>query len=288
MKSTFGHIVIAVSLILLTSPIHSMETAKRWFNQASYHLMPASGNPITWFNNNFYTVQEGACYRSKTLAPAVLEKVINEKHIKTILNLREDHGYWFELEKAVAQKLGVALKTVTLDGKQLPTQKQLQEIFELFNKSAQPILIHCQAGADRTGLAAAFWKLTQENASLADALAQQVPSKGHFEWRYPFMRKCTQILKGIKEDREKNKLLNAWSDVLIEYAQKETELKKTLPSMPVRAVTSLYQTTVNAVKEHPKIAFATAAISAAAAGLIYAHKKGKLKPALKALKEKLS
>ena len=76
---------------------------------ARYYLLPASANPVTWFNDNFYVVEEGACYRSKTLSPHALKKYIDDYQIKTILNLREESGIWYKKEKAIADSFGVAL-----------------------------------------------------------------------------------------------------------------------------------------------------------------------------------
>lgn len=265
-------------VLIAQSPAYGMQILKNVAGNARYYLLPASANPVTWFNDNFSAVQEGVCYRSKTVSPEALKKYISDFKIKTILNLREASGVWFEKEDAVVKAAGIALETITLNGRALPSQDAMIKIFKLFeNQAAQPILIHCQAGADRTGLAAAFWKLTQQNASLEDALAQQVPSRGHFEWRFPMMKKFTEIIHEIKSKS------TTWQEALGNYNHNDEMQKIFLPSLPMRAMHSFYST----VKNNPKVSALIAAGILTAAAAAYAHKKDKLIPALESAKEKI-
>lgn len=269
--------------LIAQSPAYGMQLLKNVAGNARYYLLPASANPVTWFNDNFSAVQEGACYRSKTVSPEALKNYIEKFGIKTILNLREASGVWFEKEDAAAKAAGVALKTITLNGRALPTTDDVIKIFKLFeNKEAHPILIHCQAGADRTGLAAAFWKLTQQNASLDQALAEQVASKGHFEWRFPMMKKFTHIIHGIKQ-KIAAQGYTTWQEALSGYNHEYEMANISLPSLPVRAAKSFYST----IKNNPKVSALIAAGILTTSVAAYAHKKDKLIPALEAAKEKI-
>lgn len=171
-------------------------------------------NPMVWFDDNFHEVQAGKCYRSKTLPPEALEKHIQEAGIKVILNLREadDKAVWFAKEKEIAQRNGVELHTVTLAGQRLPTQAEVASIIDIFNNAKGPILIHCQAGADRTGLGAALWIAEKMGGSLEDALAQQRLKYGHIKYIYPNMRRFTKIWYQLKAENGNN-----WREALKAY-----------------------------------------------------------------------
>ena len=251
-----------IILCMLAMPLQSlgMQQLKNYLNNIVYHVKPASGNPLTWLGNNFHAVQENFCYRSKTMSPSALEYYIKKHGIKTILNLREAQGVWFAKEKEVADRMGVQLHTITLDSEQLPTQQQLKDILTLFHTAPKPILFHCQAGVDRTSLAAAFWKLMIECTSVEQALDQMTPSYGHFEWSRPFMRKCIQILDTLRDD----------GIILLDNYDPAEELRNIkISPLPVRALKSLATT----MKQHPIATFGCTTLLAASIASIYAFRK---------------
>ncbi len=267
---------------MVAATTSGMSTFKNIPSYIRHYCMPTALNPATWFHNNFATVQEGALYRSKTLSPKDLKKVIDEKQIKTILNLREGYGIWFDAEKAVA---GDIITTVTLNGNKLPTKEQVKAIYNvLSDPKNEPILVHCVAGADRTGFACAFYKLIK-GYSLEEALNQQTSKFCHFEWRYPLMRKCTQALHDIKRKLDAQSTLYGWGVAVNEYNDQEVlaEIKKNLPSMPMRMIYALGST----IKENKKVAIAIGGLATLAAAALYAHKNGKLMPAVSAVKNKI-
>ena len=56
-----------------------------------------------------------------------------------------------------------------------------------FLSAEYPILIHCQAGADRAGAAAAIWRMTMAGDSREAALAELDCRYGHFREATPAM-----------------------------------------------------------------------------------------------------
>ncbi len=250
-------ILLIALAITCQNPIVSMQGWKQALQEALYSITPASANPLTWFGNNFHAVENKRAYRSKTMSPKDLEAIIKTYKIKTILNLRESNGVWFDKEKEVAIRHGVQLHTITLDSEQLPTQQQLKEIFALFKDAPKPILFHCQAGVDRTSLVAAFWKLMMQNAPLQEALSQMTPSYGHFEWSRPLMRKCIELLDATRNSE--NKI------ILDNYNPEEAIKTISLWPMPVRAAKSL---TITA-KKHPMKTMGIFALAATSATALY-------------------
>ena len=124
--------------------------------------------------DNFYELQPSLAYRTKTLEKDVLENYIKTHNIKTILNLREvnSNSLWYKQEEDLAKKHGIALKTVALNPLTLPTIEQLKQILNAFDKMPRPLLIHCEHGADRTGLVSALWVIEKMNGTLEQALRQ--------------------------------------------------------------------------------------------------------------------
>lgn len=281
MKKFLSMVAFGIAIFFCV-PCAAMSRVRNGIAMIRYYSMPTSLNPKTWFNNNYGTVIDGQVYRSKTLSPLVLETLIDEKKIKTILNLREDHGFWYNLERAVADKKGVELVTVTLDGNKLPTREQLKKIYDvLIDPEKRAVLIHCIAGADRTGMIAAFCTLIN-GKSLEEALAQQTPANCHFEWRYPLMRHCTKTLARLKEENS----TMSWEQIIDVYDHEavRAQIQKTLPSMPKRIFSALKST----VKENPKMSLALGATALLLGAGAYAYKKGKLAKAWQSIKGMVS
>ena len=110
---------------------------------------------------NFHVITPGSAYRSAQLDKDELEYYIKKYRIKSILNLRNDteHADWYEQEVKISSECGVAYYLVPLSARAEPSKESVAKLLEVFNSAPRPILIHCKAGADRTGLVASMWKL---------------------------------------------------------------------------------------------------------------------------------
>lgn len=82
-------------------------------------------------------------------------------------------------EEEVCRALGLAFHTAALRGHRLPTADELRGIADLFATVERPVLLHCQSGADRAGLAAALWLLLVEERDVGQARRQLSPRYGH-------------------------------------------------------------------------------------------------------------
>jgi len=93
--------------------------------------------------------------------------------IKTALNLRNDTTRSpFLFAKQASENRGITFVSAPMLPRQAPTRENLLGLINLFPTLEKPILMHCKSGADRTGLAAAIWRMTQEGESLADARSE--------------------------------------------------------------------------------------------------------------------
>jgi hypothetical protein len=132
--------------------------------------------------HNFGVVQQGRVYRSGQMPAAALARTIHDYKIKTVLNLRgPNKDSWYLSERAATLESGAAQIDVPLSSCIWMSHAQLRTLIEVLDTAEYPILIHCQWGSERTGLASAFAELLRPGSRLDDARAQ-------FSIRYLFVR----------------------------------------------------------------------------------------------------
>jgi protein tyrosine phosphatase (PTP) superfamily phosphohydrolase (DUF442 family) len=134
------------------------------------------------FGSNEHTVIPGKVYRTAQLTQEKLERVIAEKQIRTVVNLRgvgPDQN-WYLAEARATHAAGISQEDITLSAKRFPPQSEIARLIEVLDKTEYPVLIHCAQGADRTGLASTIVLLLYTKASLASARRQLGPRYGHF------------------------------------------------------------------------------------------------------------
>ncbi len=98
---------------------------------------------------------------------------LKQMGIRTLLNLRGPSAfavYLFEKEACDAQ--GLTLVDHQLEAYSLCSRETYLRLFELFDTVEKPFFMHCKSGADRSGLAAAFYLMDQQNASVEQALGE--------------------------------------------------------------------------------------------------------------------
>jgi hypothetical protein len=135
-----------------------------------------------WRGGNVGVVVPGRFYRSAQLTPEALTHLIDRDGIKTVLNLRGSNpDPWYRAERAATLAAGAIQVDVPMASDQWLSRDQARTLVEVLDtKLLYPILIHCEWGAERTGLVAAFAELLREGGTLALARAQ-------FSWWYLFV-----------------------------------------------------------------------------------------------------
>jgi protein tyrosine/serine phosphatase len=131
--------------------------------------------------SNEHTVIEGKVYRSAQLSQQKLERVIAEKKIRTVINLRgccPDMG-WYMGDARATFAAGISQEDVSLSAKRHPPPSEIRRLIEVFDHTQYPVLLHCAQGADRTGLASTIALLLQDGTSLREARRQMWPRYGH-------------------------------------------------------------------------------------------------------------
>ena len=132
-------------------------------------------------NNNFHTVVEGQVYRSNQPNEGDIQRYAKEHGIRTVINLRGEnlHKEWYNIAAADAKEAGVKLVNFKMSAKRGLTPERSRELIEVMRKAEKPVLIHCKAGADRSGLAAALYLAAVEKQDVEVAERQLWPLYGH-------------------------------------------------------------------------------------------------------------
>jgi protein tyrosine/serine phosphatase len=136
------------------------------------------------WTGNFHTVEEGVLYRSGQLNQIQFENHIHEKQIRAVLNLRGRHPGtgWYDNEVKVTRAAGIQHFDYPISAKRELTSGQVNEIIVLLRDLPRPVLVHCEAGADRSGLVSAIYKLVLGKQSANEAAQQLSFRYGHFPW----------------------------------------------------------------------------------------------------------
>ena len=133
--------------------------------------------------SNMHIVMPGRCYRCAQPSPPDLHRYAKTRGIRTIINLRGyDENAWYLRERTTAESLGMEFIDAGMWASSQPTAEEFWHIVRSIDESPEPILLHCESGIDRSGLAAAIYLLLRTDASLDEACGQLSLRFGHFMW----------------------------------------------------------------------------------------------------------
>ena len=139
---------------------------------------------------NFHVVAPGV-WRSAQPGLEALRRM-RSYGLKTIVNLRLDveSKPW---ENKYAKEQGIQYFHFPFLATQVPSLKTVDAILSiLVDPERQPVLVHCAAGKDRTGMIVAAYKLANTNMKFHD-IYQEMMMYGYDEARYPAMLKTLRL-----------------------------------------------------------------------------------------------
>jgi protein tyrosine phosphatase (PTP) superfamily phosphohydrolase (DUF442 family) len=130
-----------------------------------------------WMTGNVGIVEPGRIYRSAQLDADTLSRLIRDKGIRTVLNLRGPNpgAEWYPAERLASTQAGATQIDVPLASDYWLTPDQADGLVELLDTAERPMLIHCQFGAERTGLVSTMAVLLRPGATLDEARSQFSP-----------------------------------------------------------------------------------------------------------------
>lgn len=144
------------------------------------------------FGGNVRVVVPGKFYRSATITgnnyTSISAKWINNDlptvakryNIRTIINLRyvpkatDKERDWYEDEVAYCEREGIKRVDIPFSSVRLPAPQILNDILNAYDTAEYPVLIHCQAGADRSGLASVLYAAIYEKMPFEEAARTQL------------------------------------------------------------------------------------------------------------------
>lgn len=103
--------------------------------------------------------------------------------IRSIVNLRGASAfahYLFEREACARHQ--ITLIDIALDAYELDPPETYLALLDIFERAEKPLLMHCKSGADRSGLAAAFYLIHVENVPVTEAKKQLSLRFAHRKW----------------------------------------------------------------------------------------------------------
>jgi undecaprenyl-diphosphatase len=124
---------------------------------------------VLHLTGNIHTVIANKVYRSEHLGPKHLQQVIHTYRIKTVLDLAPISD--LKTEESIAQGDHIAYIYYPLSSMGKTPVVKLKKLTSILMHAKAPVLIHCKAGSDRTGLASAV-ALILNNAAIDDAMDQ--------------------------------------------------------------------------------------------------------------------
>lgn len=160
---------------------------------------------------NFHWIERGKAARSSQAYAGFLAPFLRRHGIRAMVNLRgpNPEWRWWRSEKRVCARLGIEHHDVMLSSKRLPTRAMLLALLDAFDGAAQPFLMKCSGGQDRTSYAAALYILHRRGWSAFQDAEAQLASWPYLHWPHEYQRWLKLFLAYAREQAQ-GKPLRAW------------------------------------------------------------------------------
>jgi protein tyrosine/serine phosphatase len=139
---------------------------------AANHLLHARALP-----RRFCVVEPGRLYRSGQPTPEQLANIIKQYGIRTVINLCMPGVTDYVDDAPTAQEYGVCVVSLPISSDQPLSDDQLATLRRTYEDPRNyPILVHCEHGVARTGVAVALWRIERQGWAPAKAVEEMIAS----------------------------------------------------------------------------------------------------------------
>lgn len=142
------------------------------------------------FPKNFGVVEAGQVYRSGELTPEAMRKVVTQNGVRTVLDLgaHKDDPVSDCREQRTCDALGVTRYRMSLEGDSTGNPNYYVQALRLMSDpSKRPILVHCNAGAERTGCAVILYRHFVQGRAIEEVYPEAFEYR-HSDERNPKLR----------------------------------------------------------------------------------------------------
>jgi protein tyrosine/serine phosphatase len=123
---------------------------------------------------NFSVVEPNVLYRSGQMKPRHFTHVLEHYGIRTVVCLNPDDA---PQERALAQRSGVRFVGLSMPGSGQGDPAYFHQALELIaDPASRPVLVHCAAGAYRTGATVALYRMLFQGWRREDVVAEMAYS----------------------------------------------------------------------------------------------------------------
>lgn len=126
--------------------------------------------------------------RSAQPTPERLAAIQAAYGVRSVINLRGENtgADWYDQEVAASRRLGLVHIDYRMSAKDRVDPRRAAELIAVMRAAPKPVLIHCNGGADRSGLASALYLAAIAHQGHFRSELQLSPLYGHIP--LPFLR----------------------------------------------------------------------------------------------------
>jgi len=176
-RRAFGLIVrlaagIAIAALLVTAGAFSIAPGAKVDPRPEKWAQPVGSTAI----RNWYKIDNGL-YRSRQPDRKGFEAA-KEMGIRTIVDLRSSHS-----DAKLVEGLGFNLVEIPMRAYAF-SEDQVLRALRAIQAGPKPVLLHCQQGADRTGVVSAAYRVVIQDWTKDEAIAELKKGGYGFHWYY--------------------------------------------------------------------------------------------------------
>ncbi|MCB9879438.1 MAG: dual specificity protein phosphatase family protein [Planctomycetes bacterium] len=120
-----------------------------------------------FIDHRMATITEGSVYQSAAIPADEIVAVLQEKGIRTVIDVRDSEPDLVAAEHEVVEAAG--LEHVHIPMPQDPDMGHVKQFLDTIEHCPLPVLVHCTHGQARSVLMCAIYRIEDEGWSIADA-----------------------------------------------------------------------------------------------------------------------